>query len=321
VRASRLTSQLLAFGRKQVLQPTIVDLGKLVADIGRMLERLVGEDVVLTVSATPGLWPIRVDPGQIEQVILNLAANARDAMPRGGRLAIATTNVEVAARKSDGTARIAPGRYVRLAMSDTGVGMDEKTRERIFEPFFTTKEMGKGTGLGLATVYGIVEQSGGVIQAESEIDRGTTFTIYFPALSETANVVAPTTEDESSSRGSETILLVEDEPALRSLLSSSLRRRGYTVYEASAGNEALRLFAARAAGIHLVVMDVVMPGLNGGELAKRLRAIKPDLSILFMSGYTDDAVVRHGIQQGDVAYLEKPFTLVELAARVRGVLD
>jgi len=320
IRANRLTSQLLAFSRKQVMKPTIVDFGKLITESGRMLERLLGEDVVLMTSSAPGLWPVRVDQGMIEQVIVNLAVNARDAMPLGGRLTIETSNVEISDGNGHATFELAPGRWVRLVVSDTGVGMDQATQQRVFEPFFTTKEQGKGTGLGLATVYGIVKQSDGVIQLESTVGKGSTFQLYFPAQVAASPTMAATAA-EVMPRGIGTILVVEDDRGVRTLLSSLLHQCGYTVYEAASGEEAISLFMKETDAIQLVLTDVVMPGMTGRELAEKVRMLKPAVRLLFMSGYTDDAVMRRGILQGKVNFLQKPFTTTMLAEKVRDLLS
>jgi two-component system cell cycle sensor histidine kinase/response regulator CckA len=326
VRASRLTAQLLAFSRKQVLRLTRVDLGHLVDEIARMLERVLGEDVVLSTTTEPSLWSVEVDAGQIEQVIVNLAVNARDAMPDGGTLTIECRNVDVTddgreeAPPSDAP-HLLPGQYVCLRVTDTGTGMDQATQEHIFEPFFTTKERGKGTGLGLATVYGIVQQSGGLIEFHSTVGEGTRFSLYFPAVEATTPARAPSIGLGTAPRGAETLLVVEDELAVRQLFTTVLRRLGYTVHEASSGTDAMRVFAEHGASIQMIVTDVVMPGMGGGELAQQVRAMRPDVRILFVSGYTDDKVVRRGVLHGEEDFLQKPFTPMELAQRVRAALD
>jgi CheY-like chemotaxis protein len=315
--ASSLTPQ-----ETQIAVLARVDLGHLVADIGRMLERVLGEDVVLSTVMAPELWSIEVDAGQIEQVIVNLAVNARDAMPDGGTLSIECRNVDATGEPPSDAPQLLPGRWVRLSVTDNGIGMDPATQEHIFEPFFTTKEHGKGTGLGLATVYGIVQQSGGIIEFDSRIGKGTRFSLFFPAAVETAMVArAPIGALARAPRGSETLLVVEDELTVRQLFISSLRRLGYTVHEASSGTEALRLFTEHAASIQLVITDVVMPGMSGGELAQRVRALRPAMRILFVSGYTDDKVVRRDVLRGEEDFLQKPFTPIDLAQRVRAVLD
>jgi two-component system cell cycle sensor histidine kinase/response regulator CckA len=321
VRASRLTAQLLAFSRKQVLRLSRVDLGELVAEISRMLDRVLGEDVVLSIARAPGLWPVEVDAGQIEQVIVNLAVNSRDAMPDGGTLTIECSNVDATDDPPSDAPQLLPGHWVRLSVTDNGVGMDRATQEHIFEPFFTTKEQGKGTGLGLATVYGIVQQSGGIIALDSKLGEGTRFSLYFPAVE-----TATTTHERAiglaaAPRGTETLLVVEDELAVRQLFTTVLRRLGYTVYEANSGLQAIGLFTQHASSIQMIVTDVIMPGMSGAELAQQVRALRPAVRILFVSGYTDDTVVRRGVLHGEEDFLQKPFTPMELAQRVRAALD
>jgi two-component system cell cycle sensor histidine kinase/response regulator CckA len=320
VRASRLTAQLLAFSRKQVLRLSRVDLGQLVAELGRMLERVLGEDVVLSTAMPSGLWPVEVDAGQMEQVIVNLAVNARDAMPDGGTLSIECRNVEATSDHRSDAPQLPTGPWVRLSVTDNGIGMDQATQERIFEPFFTTKAQGKGTGLGLATVYGIVQQSGGIIELDSKLGEGTRFSLYFPAVEAAIAAPGPTTGLATAPRGSETLLVVEDELTVRQLFTTVLRRLGYTVHEAISGTEAVRLFTDHAE-IQMIITDVVMPGMSGGELAQRVRATRPAARILFVSGYTDDKVVRRGVLHGEEDFLQKPFTPMELAQRVRAALD
>jgi two-component system, cell cycle sensor histidine kinase and response regulator CckA len=287
-----------------------------------MLRRLIGEDVELQTSSAPDLWLVKADRSQIEQVIMNLAVNARDAMPEGGRVTIETANVELDGALSHPPAMLAPGKYVMLAVTDNGCGMDEKTQAHIFEPFFTTKEKGKGTGLGLATVYGIVKQSGGYIWVYSEPGHGTTFKVYLPRIEEESRkggrdlVVAP----RALPRGSEVVLLVEDEKGVRELAREYLEMSGYTVLEAEDGHTALELAAMHAGPIHLLMTDVVMPGISGRELADRVLHIRPAIKVLYMSGYTDQAVVRHGILDSDAVLLQKPFSLATLAAKLRDVL-
>jgi two-component system cell cycle sensor histidine kinase/response regulator CckA len=321
IRASRLTAQLLAFSRKQVLRLSRVDLGQLVAEIGRMLERVLGEDVVLSTALPPGLWPVEVDTGQLEQVIVNLAVNARDAMPDGGTLSIECRNVDTTGEPPSDAPRLSRGHWVRLSVADNGIGMDPATQEHIFEPFFTTKEQGKGTGLGLATVYGIVQQSGGIIAFDSKVGEGTRFSLYFPAVETAIATSEPTAGLGTAPRGTDTLLVVEDELAVRQLFTTVLRRLGYTVHEASSGTDALRLFIEHASSIQVIITDVVMPGMSGGELAQRIRAMRPDARILFVSGYTDDKVVHRGVLHGEEDFMQKPFTPMELAQRVRAALD
>jgi CheY-like chemotaxis protein len=310
----------LAFSRQQILAPRLLDLGEVARDASRLLQRLIGEDIHLVTVSDPGLGPVRADPNQVEQVLLNLAVNARDAMPKGGMLTIETRNVELdeAYLRSNPDARKGP--HVLLAVSDTGCGMDEATRARIFEPFFTTK--GEcGTGLGLATVYGIVKQSGGHIAVYSEVGRGTTFKIYLPRVAEVTRARKSDSVHGAAPRGTETLLLVEDEEGVRTLAAYVLRDCGYEVLEARHGEEALRVAANHDGPIGLLVTDVVMPHLGGRELAERLKACRPETRVLFLSGYTDDAIVRHGILEAEVAFLQKPFTTTALARKVREVLD
>jgi two-component system, cell cycle sensor histidine kinase and response regulator CckA len=318
-RAAGLTRQLLAFGRKQILSPQIMNLNNLVAETERMLRRLIGADIDLAKSLDPLLWPIKADPGQVEQVILNLVVNARDAMPKGGHITIETRNVELDSAYVRRYVDVKEGAYVVLAVTDTGAGMDAETKTRIFEPFFTTKEVGKGTGLGLATVHGIVKQSGGHVEVYSELGHGTSFKIYLPrvegaATDRTSSVSAP------PPGGVETILLVEDGPDVLELTRASLVSRGYSVLTASDGEQALKIVAGHPAHIHLLVTDVVMPRMSGRELAEKLTHDRPGLKVLYMSGYTDDAVVRHGVLKSGVAFLQKPFTPIVLARKVRELL-
>ena len=320
-RAAGLTRQLLAFSRQQVLAPRVLDLNEVVQTVDKMLGRLVGEDIELQSVLAPGLGHIKADPGQLEQVIVNLAVNARDAMPTGGKLTIETADVEVAETRGRDLTTVPAGRYVMLAITDSGTGMDEDTKARIFEPFFTTKEQGKGTGLGLATVYGIVKQSGGFIWVYSEPGHGTTFKIYLPRVEGAADALAPPVGTAAVPRGTETVLIVEDEEAVRVLAKTALARKGYRVLEAANGGEALLLCESERAPIHLLVTDVVMPGLGGADLAQRLAPLRPDMKVLFISGYTDRAAARHGTMQPGAAYLEKPFSLDALARKVREVLD
>ncbi len=320
-RAARLTRQLLAFSRRQVMQAQVLDLNQVLASMEKMLSRLIGEDIKLLTRFGQDLWRVKADPGQIEQVIMNLAVNARDAMPRGGRLLVETRNLQVDesyARLRDG---MRAGRFVLLAVSDTGVGMDEETREHLFEPFFTTKPQGQGTGLGLATVYGIVKQSGGYIWVYSEPGRGTTFNIYLPCV-ETAE--EPKTAARSSSgvtAGRETILLAEDEGSVRGLARHILAAHGYTVIEAKDGLEALEILCKHEGPVDLLLTDVVMPGMGGREVVMQAQTLRPGTSYLFMSGYTDDAVVLQGVFDHGTPFLHKPFTPEDLARKVREVLD
>jgi PAS domain S-box-containing protein len=319
-RAAALTRQLLAFSRRQVLQPRVLDLNAVVGGMGMLVQRLIGEDIELISTARAGLGTVRVDPGQIEQVIMNLAVNARDAMPGGGRLTIETANADLDENYARSHVGVTPGPYVMLAVSDTGCGMDAETQAHLFEPFFTTKEEGKGTGLGLSTVYGIVKQSGGNIWVYSEPGRGTSVKIYLPRVEEPVDSPAAA-QPTVPIRGSETILLVEDDEGVRSLARDILQAYGYSVLEAPDGNEAM-LFAERHPGpIHLLVTDVVLPQMNGRELAERLARERPEMRVLYLSGYTDEAIIHHGVLDQGTPFLQKPYTPGTLAQKVRGVLD
>ncbi len=321
-RAAGLTRQLLAFSRRQVLAPQVLVLNSVVQDVDKMLRRLIGEDIQLSCRLAADLGTVKADPGQIEQVLLNLAVNARDAMPRGGRLTIETANIMLDENYARTHPEIQPGPFVMLAVTDTGCGMDAATLRRIFEPFFTTKGPGKGTGLGLATVYGIVKQSGGSIYVYSEVDRGTSFKVYLPRLE--ADPIAdlpPIAAPVQQTGGQETLLIVEDDDAVRALTRTVLRDNSYNVIEAIDADTALNWVEEHNQPIHLLVTDVVMPGMSGRELAERLKAQRPEMKVLFMSGYTDDAVVRHGLLDAEIAFLQKPFTPNALARKVREVLD
>jgi PAS domain S-box-containing protein len=320
-RAASLTRQLLAFSRKQVLQPRVLDMNEAVGGMIRMFSRVIGENIDMAFLPGGKLGRVKADPGQIEQVLLNLVVNARDAMPDGGRLTIETSNVELDPGYAATHTSVEPGLYVMLTVTDTGCGMDADTQARIFEPFFTTKGPGKGTGLGLATVYGVVKQSGGYIYVYSEVNHGTTFKIYLPQV--TAEIDKPSAEGEKkrSARGSETILFVEDEQSVRELVRDYLVGAGYCMLEASDGIQAIKVAAAHPGPIHMLITDVVMPHLNGPELATKLAAERPALRVLFISGYTDDTVFRHGVLEGGVAFLQKPFNLKALAQKIREVLS
>jgi PAS domain S-box-containing protein len=320
-RAANLTRQLLAFGRKQILQPVALNLNAVVTDMNKMLRRLIGEDIELTAKLDPDLGKVMADPGQIEQVLVNLIVNARDAMPQGGNLTIETTNVEIDSGYVSGQLGVQAGSYVKLAVSDTGVGMDEETRNRIFEPFFTTKEKGKGTGLGLSTVYGIVKQSGGNIWVYSGAGKGTTFKVYLPRAKSIARVNKEKVEEATPRGGSETVLLVEDEEVVRGLARRILEQAGYSVVEASKADEAIRFCEEHGNEVDLLLTDVVMPEMSGKELADRLKTQRPDLKMLFMSGYTDDAIVHHGVLDSSVEFIQKPFSPADLIEKVRDVLD
>ncbi|MEW6543393.1 MAG: PAS domain S-box protein [Nitrospirota bacterium] len=319
-RATSLTRQLLAFSRQQVLEPKVLDLNAMIAKVAPLLQHLIGEDIQLTTSLEPNLGCIRADPGQTEQVILNLAANARDAMPGGGRLTIETRSVHLDKAVEPASPPIQPGTYVTLAVKDTGFGMDADTLARIFDPFFTTKAPGKGTGLGLATVYGIVEQSGGAILASSEPGQGSTFRIYWPRAEGTGEAADSPAPHSDAVIGSPTILLVEDEPMVRELAADILREIGYTVLEAGNGHAALQVCQRHSGQIHLLLTDVVMPGMSGKELADRLLAVRPGLRVLYMSGYADHPSLHHDFWQNDMDFLPKPFTEKTLTRKVREAL-
>jgi PAS domain S-box-containing protein len=320
-RAASLTGQLLAFSRRQVLDPKVVDANEIVSDTAELLERLIPENVELVAHIDPAAGRVRVDPGQLVQVLLNLAVNARDAMPYGGRLTIETGRAvfDDAYRREHPVA--APGRYVLLAVSDTGHGMDAETRERIFEPFFTTKEQGSGTGLGLATVYGIVKQSGGYIWVYSEPGCGTTFKIYLPLVESESEPLCPVAEDSASERGWETVLLVEDEHLVRDIGRAMLEDRGYTVLTAGDAREALAIAASFDGTIDLLLTDVMLPGSGGRELAERLVTVRPELRVLYTSGYTEEAIAHRGLLEPGIRLLPKPFSGNELARKVRETLE
>jgi PAS domain S-box-containing protein len=320
-RAAGLTNQLLAFSRKQVLQPQVLDLNAVVADIAKLLERLIGEDIVLAASLGPDIGFVKADRGQIEQIIMNLAVNSRDAMPDGGTLTIETFNVELDESYTAEHINARAGPHVVLAISDNGCGMDKETQSNIFEPFFTTKEQGKGTGLGLSTVYGIVNQSGGHIGLYSEPGKGTTFKVYLTRLEEAGEKREPRVSQSESLQGSETVLLVEDEGSVRELARRILEMYGYVVLEAAGSDDTWRICEEHESRIHLMLTDVVMPGANGRELAQLVASLQPEMKVLFMSGYTDDAIVRYGVLGADAAFLQKPFTPATLARKVREVLD
>ncbi len=319
-RAASLTQQLLAFSRKQVLQPRVLDLNETVSGVQKMLTRVIGEDIELIANLSPSLMAVRADPGQVEQVLMNLAVNARDAMPQGGKITLETSNVEISAevgRDLD----LPPGRYVVLQVIDTGQGMDADTLSHVFEPFFTTKPIGKGTGLGLAMVYGIVKQSGGSIQVESETERGTGFRIYLPGVEGERSALPERTRNEPVEGGRETILIAEDEPDLRELTRIFLEGYGYRVLEAAGADEAIQKAANFSEPIDLLLTDVIMPGMSGRQLAEKILSTRPETKIVYMTGYTDDMVVQHKVLEPGVQLLQKPFTKADLALKVRATLD
>jgi len=320
-RAADLTRQLLAFSRRQVMEMKVLDLNTILQNLDKMLRRVIGEDIELVTLLTGGLGRVKIDPGQIEQVVMNLAVNARDAMPSGGKLTIETANVELDEHYARNHIDVEPGRYVMLSVSDTGVGITPEVRDRIFEPFFTTKEKGKGTGLGLSTVYGIVKQSGGNIWVYSEPGHGTTFKIYLPRVDEPLEELREKIMREELPHGSETILVVEDEEKVRALTVEILGRQGYRVLDASQGDDALAISEKHKGPIHLFLVDVVMPGISGTELAKHLMSLHPETRILYMSGYTDNVIVHHGVLEKGLNYIQKPFRIDELTRKVREVLD
>jgi signal transduction histidine kinase len=320
-RAAGLTRQLLAFSRRQVLQPKVLSLNSVVSETDSMLRRLVGADIAVEVTCEAALWYALADPGQIELVLMNLVVNARDAMPNGGRLTIATSNREVAGESGARPNGVRAGSYVALEVSDTGVGIDAANHDRVFEPFFTTKEPRKGTGLGLSTVYGIVQQSGGYITLVSAPGRGATFTVLLPRHLGNEPPAASTVNRRRLPGGTETLLLVEDEAAVRSSARRLLERQGYTVLEARHGADALRLVEESGRPIDLVVTDLVMPEMGGKELAERLRVHRPGLKVLFMSGYTEKAITADGVMPPKTGFVEKPFTVEQLMRRLRELLD
>jgi signal transduction histidine kinase/CheY-like chemotaxis protein len=320
-RAASLTQQLLAFSRRQVIKPQVLNLNRVVSDLEKMLRRLIGEHIDLDIAAGADLGAVQADAGQMGHIIMNLAVNARDAMPTGGRLILSTANIDFATSHHCRYGNIPPGRYVRLAARDTGSGMDAETLEHIFEPFFTTKEVGKGTGLGLSMVYGMVQQNGGCVEVESRPGQGTTFTLYLPRLEATAEAAGETTTKAAKLEGSETILVVEDEEALRTLLCRFFRLYGYNVLEARHGGEALLLGERHRGPIHLMVTDVVMPQMSGKELADRLAPLHPEMTVFFMSGYTDGDLISYGAPEPSQHFVPKPFRPMDLVKKVRDILD
>jgi PAS domain S-box-containing protein len=320
-RAAALTRQLLAFSRRQTVEPKIIELGSLVSGVANMLKRLIGEDIELKLSIAPDTGRVSADPGQMEQVIMNLAVNSRDAMPEGGTLTIETRNVDLDEEYVSRHISVEPGQYVQLAVSDNGRGMDPETRARVFEPFFTTKGAGRGTGLGMSTVFGIVKQSSGNIDVYSEPGRGTSVKIYLPRVE--ARSAPGEGEDQAGHHtpGSETILLVEDEDNVRALVRKTLERQGYDILDAGNARDARRLSREHPGPIHLLITDVVMPRENGRQLAESLAAQRPELRVLYMSGYTDNAVLNHGVLATDAAFIQKPFSPATLSRKVRETLE
>ena len=318
-RAAGLTRQLLAFSRKQILKPIVLDLNTVVTGMGKMLPRVIGEDVELRFDLAGSLGRVKADPGQMEQVLMNLVVNARDAMPSGGCVTVKTENAEFSGRRGGGM--VDPGRYVVLSVTDNGVGMDSETQSHIFDPFFTTKEVGKGTGLGLSTVYGIVKQSGGTLWVYSEPDKGTTFKIYLPRTGAALDNETGNLASQEKLRGNETILLVEDEPMVRELAKDFLEEYGYRVLTAANGSEGLQVCEDFPEPIDLIITDVIMPQMSGRELAERARTLRPGTRVLYMSGFTDDAVVRHGVIADEMCFIQKPFSPDSLAAKAREILD
>jgi len=319
-RAASLTKQLLAFSRQQILEPVVLELNELVEDFEKMLRRVIGEDVAMRLALGKHVGNVRADPGQLQQVLMNLVVNARDAMPTGGTLILETTNADLTEQYAELHQPVVPGPYIMLAVSDTGTGMTPETKARIFEPFFTTKEKHKGTGLGLSTVYGIVKQSGGYIWVYSEVGRGTTFKVYLPRVDAPADELHRPREPGTVA-GTETILLAEDDAVLRPLAKGLLEKLGYTVLDAENAAGALEAAEKHAGPIHLLVADVVMPGASGRELARELEKIRPTTKVLYVSGYTDDAIIHHGMLEPGLNFLQKPFTPAVLGRRVRDVLD
>jgi PAS domain S-box-containing protein len=319
-RAAALVRQLLAFSRKQVLQPKTLDLNSIVINLDKLLRRLMDDNIEMTTAVSENVGKVKADPAQIEQVLMNLVVNARDAMPQGGRIVIETSNIDLDSAYADGHASVKPGRYVMLAVSDTGMGMDRDTVAHIFEPFYTTKESGRGTGLGLSTVYGIVKQSGGYIWVYSELGNGSTFKVYLPRIEDSVDEVAPLPVSLDSQRGSETILLVEDEEAVRDLIQTVLNDQGYNVIPSRDTQHALQIAETFAHEIHLLLTDVVMPGMSGRELAAHITARRRGIRVLFMSGYTDNVITSGGVLEKGITFLQKPFSPGQLTQKVRDVL-
>jgi nitrogen-specific signal transduction histidine kinase len=320
-KATDLTRQLLAFSRRQIMEAIVLDLNELLQNLEKMLRRIIGEDIELVTSLKQDLGRVKADPGQIEQVVMNLAVNAKDAMSKGGKLIIETANAELDEAYARTHVAVTPGPYVMIAVSDTGTGMTPEVRDRVFEPFFTTKGKGKGTGLGLSMVYGIVKQSSGNIWVYSEPGKGTTFKIFLPRVDEPVEKLKVQETVEEVLRGSETILVVEDDKEVRNLAVRILKRQGYTVLDGSYGDEAFNVCRQHRGPIHLLLTDVVMPGMDGRALSESLSQLHPEMKVLYMSGYTDDAIVRHGVMAKGVNYIQKPFTVDALTKKVREVLE
>jgi CheY-like chemotaxis protein len=319
-RAAALTRQLLAFSRKQTLAPAVIQINEVVSGMRSLLERVLGEDVDLIMDLDPSLGQVTADPGQLEQVVLNMAVNARDAMPQGGQLTLETRHVDVDPTYAHQGIEPAPGSYEVLSIGDTGVGMDAATIARVFEPFFTTKPIGKGTGLGLATAYGVIKQSGGHITVDSEPGNGTIFHLYLPTT-ESSESASLAVDETAARRGTEVVLLAEDDANLRALSREILASEGYTVLESRDVEDAVRIAEQEDGTVHLLLTDVVMPHMNGRGLADAVKRFRPDVKVLFMSGYTDDAIVHHGVLDPGIALLQKPFSPAALARKVREVLD
>ena len=319
-----MTRQLLAFSRKQLIQPEVLDLNELLTNLEKMLRRLIGEDIELSIVPDRSIHRVKLDPGQFEQIVINLAVNARDAMPRGGHLTVETSQVELDDIYAAEHVAVVPGQYVLVTVSDTGRGMTREVRERVFEPFFSTKSKDQGTGLGLSTVYGIVKQHGGSVWAYGEPGTGATFKIYLPIHVEDGSggqALLDSEEARAVRGGDETLLIVEDEPAVRSLVNRLLSQLGYRLILAQDGLDACRLAGEHPGPIHLLLTDVVMPRLSGPDVARHLTAERPDLKVLYMSGYTDNAIAKHGILEEGIQLLQKPFSMSQLAQHVRQVLD
>lgn len=320
-RATTLTKQLLAFSRRQIFQPKVVELGALIRDLNNLLKRLAGETVTLRYQIPEDLWNVRVDPGQMEQVLLNLIVNARDAMPKGGQVTLSLRNETIGEHNPHPAVSLPPGDYVLMEVCDTGSGMDEEVLTHLFEPFFTTKEKGRGTGLGLSTSYGIVKQNHGEILVRSTLGQGSTFSIYLPRVAERPTAEAPTEAPSRAARGQETVLVAEDEDGVRVVVTNMLRKQGYRVIEGTSGEDAMQIASNHSGPMHLLLSDMVMPGMTGLELAEQVRQLRPDIRVLFMSGYTDSGIVHEGELQPDTYFIHKPFSIDGLARKVRDVLD